>query len=93
MTPNQTHLAEQVSKKMDSVKLLVLVAELRRALDNEREENIFRVGCREDCREHQASPTQVFGPQLVQYGRRSAFTVSTVGVQPWTQRMSQSRDH
>jgi hypothetical protein len=78
MTPHQTHVAEQVSKKEDSVKLLVLLAELCRAIDNEREENLFRVGCREDCREHQASAAPVFGPQLVQYGRRSAFTTGTV---------------
>ena len=53
------------------MKLLVLVADPGRALDNEREENLFRVGCREDCREHQASPAPVLSPQLVQYGRRS----------------------
>jgi hypothetical protein len=80
MTPHQTHVAEQVSKDVDSVKLQVLMAELCRAIDNEREENLFRVGCREDCREHQASPSPVLGPQLVQYGRRSAFTTTgTVG--------------
>jgi hypothetical protein len=56
MTAHQTHLAEQASKEMDPVKLGVLVAELCRALNNEREENLFRVGCREDCREHQGSP-------------------------------------
>jgi hypothetical protein len=37
MTPYQTHLAERASKEMDSVKLLALVAELCRALDNSRE--------------------------------------------------------
>jgi hypothetical protein len=79
MTSHQTHLAELASKEMDSVKLLVLVAELCHALDNEREENLFRVGCREDCREHQASPVPVFGPQLMQYGRQAAFTTGTVG--------------
>jgi hypothetical protein len=78
MTPHQTHLAEQVSKEKDSVKLLVLVAELCRALNNEHEENIFRVGCREDCREYQGLPASALSPQLVQYGRRSAFTIGTV---------------
>jgi hypothetical protein len=78
MTPHQTHLAEQVSKEMDSVKLLVLVAELCRALDDEHEENLFRVGCREDCREHQGSPASVLGPQVAQFGRRSAFSIGTV---------------
>ena len=77
MTPHQTHLSEQVSKEMDSVKLLVLVAELCRALDNEHEENLFRVGCREDCREHQGSPASTLSPQLVQYGRRSDFIIGT----------------
>jgi hypothetical protein len=79
MTAHQTHLAEQASKEMDSMKLSDLIAQLCRALDNEREENISRVGCQEDCREHQPSPTPVFGPQLVQYGRRGAFTTGTVG--------------
>jgi hypothetical protein len=79
MTAHQTHLAEQASKEMDSAKLTALIAELCRALDNEHEENLFRVGCREDCREHQGSPAPVFGPQLVQYGRRSAFNTGTVG--------------
>jgi hypothetical protein len=79
MTPHQTHLAEQASKEMDSMKLSVLIAQLCRALDDEREENLFRVGCREDCREHQKSPSRVLGPQLVQYGRRAAFTTGTVG--------------
>jgi hypothetical protein len=46
MTP-QTNLAEQVSKEMDSA-----MAQLCRAIDNEREENLFRMGCREDCKEH-----------------------------------------
>jgi hypothetical protein len=50
MTP-QTNLAEQVSKEMDSA-----MAELCRAIDNEREENLFRMGCREDCKEHRGSP-------------------------------------
>jgi len=79
LTPHQTHLAEQVSKEMDSVKLLVLVAEFCRALDNEHEENLFRVGCRDDCREHQKSPSRVLGPQLARYGTRSACTSGTVG--------------
>jgi hypothetical protein len=79
MTAHQTHLAEQESKEMDSVKLMYLVAQLCRALDNEREENLFRVGCREDCREHQGSPAPVLSPQLVQHGRRSAFTTGSVG--------------
>jgi hypothetical protein len=78
MTPHQTRLAREVSEKTDSVKLLVLLAELCRAIDNEREENIFRVDCREDCREHQRSPTPVFGPQLLQYRRRVAFTTASV---------------
>jgi hypothetical protein len=78
MTPHQTHLAEQVSKEMDTTKLLVLLAELCRALDNEREENIFRVGCLEDCREHQGQPMPVLSPQLAQYGRRSAYTIGNV---------------
>jgi hypothetical protein len=78
MTPHQTHLAEQVSKEMDSVKLLVLVAELCRALDDEHEENLFRVGCREDCREHLGSPAPVIDPQLLQYRRRVAFTTASV---------------
>jgi hypothetical protein len=79
MTSHQTRLAEQVSKEMDSVKLLVLVAELCRALDNEREENLFRVGCLEDCKEHQ-SPAHVVDPQLLQFGRRSAFSTVSVDV-------------
>ena len=48
-------------------------------LDNLSNHEGHRVGCQEDCREHQASPTPVFGPQLVQYGRRAAFTTGTVG--------------
>src|SRR5579862_8337524 len=83
MTPHQTRLAEQASKEMDSMKLLVLVAELCRAIDDEHKENIFRVGCREDCREHLGSPAPVFSPQLVQYGRRSAFTVRAAGEETW----------
>jgi hypothetical protein len=80
MTPHQTLLAEEVSKERDSVKLLVPLAELCRAIDNEHEENLFRVGCREDCKEHLASSDPVLSPQLVQYGRRSAFTTTgTVG--------------
>jgi hypothetical protein len=82
MTPHQTHLAEQVSKERDSVKLLVLVAELCRALDNEREENLFRMGCREDCKEHQESPAPAVDPQLLQFGRRSAFTTASVDERP-----------
>ena len=82
MTPHQKHLAKQVSREMDSVKLLVLVAELCRALDNEHEENIFRVGCREDCREHRGSPAPLLSPQLMQYGQRSAFTIGTVDEGP-----------
>jgi hypothetical protein len=52
-----------------AVKLLVLVAELCRALDNEREDNLFRVECLEDCGEHQRLPAPVFSPQLRQYGK------------------------
>jgi hypothetical protein len=70
VTPNQTHLAEQASKEMDSVKLLVLMAELCRAIDNEHKENIFRVDCLEDCREHRESPVPV-KPQLVQFKGRT----------------------
>ena len=79
MTPHQTHLAEQGSKEKDSVNLLVMVAELCRAIDSEHKENIFRVGCREDCREYQESPAPVLRQQLVQYGRRPALTIRTGG--------------
>ena len=50
---------------MVSANLSVLVAQLCLALDGEREENLFRVGCREDCREHEGSHPVVFRPQLL----------------------------
>ena len=53
MTPHQQHLAEQVSKEMDSGQLKHLIAELCLAFDSEREANRqLRPGCWEDCREH-----------------------------------------
>jgi hypothetical protein len=45
---------------MDPLKLKVLLAELCRALENEHRENLFRPGCRADCREHDQPYSTVF---------------------------------
>jgi hypothetical protein len=56
MTPYQRHLAEQASTEMDSRKLLLLVAELSDAIDNDCKENRrVRQNCVENRRE-QATP-------------------------------------
>jgi hypothetical protein len=53
MTPFQEQSAAQASTETVSTRLFILVGELCRAVDIEREDNrLSRLGCKRDCQEH-----------------------------------------